>query len=98
MVSTSNRNLLKKSNCADIYQFIIVVWWFVDAHKWFKGPKVNLEHLMHGRDEQALQIAAESDVIVGKDEAGERSSGSDSGIHGHLPGGKQVGDVKADRL
>ncbi|KAI0886173.1 amino acid transporter [Annulohypoxylon maeteangense] len=24
----------------------VVVWFFVDAHKWFKGPKVNIEHHM----------------------------------------------------
>lgn len=23
-----------------------LIWWFVDAHKWFKGPKVNIEHMM----------------------------------------------------
>lgn len=28
----------------------IMIWWVVDARKWFKGPKVNLEHLMLGRD------------------------------------------------
>ncbi|KAK6859911.1 hypothetical protein PG990_012785 [Apiospora arundinis] len=25
---------------------IIVTWFFVDAHKWFKGPKINIEHHM----------------------------------------------------
>lgn len=25
---------------------LITIWWFVDAHKWFKGPKVNIEHHM----------------------------------------------------
>ncbi|KAK3675442.1 GABA/polyamine transporter [Recurvomyces mirabilis] len=75
--------------------FIITIWWFVDAHKWFKGPKVNLEHLMHGRDEQAVQLAAESDIIVGKETAeGERSSGSESEGVGRLADGKQIGDVK----
>jgi hypothetical protein len=24
----------------------VLVWWVVDARKWFKGPKVNVEHLM----------------------------------------------------
>ncbi|KAK4622425.1 hypothetical protein CLAFUR0_07351 [Fulvia fulva] len=27
---------------------LITVWWMVSARKWFKGPKVNLDHLMHG--------------------------------------------------
>ena len=25
---------------------LITVWWLVDAKKWFKGPKVNVEHRM----------------------------------------------------
>ncbi|KAI1472419.1 amino acid transporter [Daldinia caldariorum] len=25
---------------------LILVWFFVDAHKWFKGPKINIEHHM----------------------------------------------------
>ncbi|KAI0837898.1 amino acid transporter [Hypoxylon sp. FL0890] len=24
----------------------VVIWFFVDAHKWFKGPKINIEHHM----------------------------------------------------
>lgn len=28
----------------------IIIWWIVDARKWFKGPKVNLEHAMLSRD------------------------------------------------
>lgn len=54
--------------------FIVLVWWFVDAHKWFKGPKVNLEHLMHGREEQAAQM---QDAIEGKSMEG---SDSDHGV------------------
>jgi hypothetical protein len=37
--------------------FIVTVWWFVSAHKWFKGPKVNVEHMMLGR----------GDVLEGQD-------------------------------
>lgn len=33
---------------------IILVWWVVDAHKWFTGPKVNVEHTMLGRDGNVL--------------------------------------------
>lgn len=22
---------------------LIVIWFFVDAHKWFKGPKINIK-------------------------------------------------------
>lgn len=24
----------------------IILWWIISARKWFKGPKVNLEHAM----------------------------------------------------
>lgn len=40
------------------------IWWFVSARKWFHGPKVNVEHLMLGR---------EGNVIKGK------GKGNDSG-------------------
>lgn len=48
----------------------IIIWWIVDAHKWFKGPKVNIEHQMLGRDDG---------VIEGTGEGKERSQGSSSG-------------------
>ncbi|KAA8650569.1 amino acid permease [Aspergillus tanneri] len=25
----------------------VIIWWVVDAHKWFTGPKVNVEHAIH---------------------------------------------------
>jgi len=33
------------------------IWFIVDAHKWFKGPKINIEHLMLGRDIEAYNTA-----------------------------------------
>lgn len=42
------------------------IWWFVSARKWFHGPKVNVEHLMLGR---------EGNVVEGKGKAND--SGSD---------------------
>lgn len=38
----------------------ILAWWAVSARKWFKGPKVNVRHLMHGQ-------VGEGDVLVGQD-------------------------------
>lgn len=29
----------------------VTIWWFVSAHKWFKGPKVNVAHMMLGQGE-----------------------------------------------
>jgi hypothetical protein len=45
---------------------LVTIWWFVSARKWFKGPKVNVQHMMLGR---------EGNVIDGKDQG--RDSGSD---------------------
>lgn len=36
-----------------------MIWWFASAHKWFKGPKVNLQHLMMGREDQLGAIQGE---------------------------------------
>jgi len=44
--------------------FIILIWWVVDAHKWFKGPKVNIEHLMLGRDGNIID-AEGHDILRG---------------------------------
>ncbi|OGM39609.1 amino acid permease [Aspergillus bombycis] len=30
----------------------VSIWWVVDAHKWFKGPKVNVEHAIHPVEEE----------------------------------------------
>jgi len=71
---------------------LVCIWWIVDARKWFKGPKVNLDHLMHGREEQAADLQAHdgANVIEGKD--ADRSSSSD--VPGAMPRGMQGGDVK----
>lgn len=42
----------------------VVIWWFVDAHNWFKGPKVNIEHQM-GRDEAIIE-----GISIGEGDAG----------------------------
>ena len=33
----------------------ILIWWLLDARKWFKGPKVNIEHAMLGREENVIE-------------------------------------------
>lgn len=56
------------------------IWWLVSARKWFKGPKVNLDHAMLGR---------EGNQIEGK--AGDSSSGENVPVE--LPN-KEMGDQK----
>jgi len=46
---------------------MVIIWWFVSARHWFKGPVVNVEHQMLGR---------EGAVLEGQD----RSSDSEGGI------------------
>ncbi|KAJ6172571.1 hypothetical protein N7470_001638 [Penicillium chermesinum] len=38
---------------------IVTIWWFVDAHRWFKGPKVNVEHAVHPYDEAMVSEGVE---------------------------------------
>lgn len=38
--------------------FLVTLWWFVSARTWFKGPKVNVEHLMLGRDGNVVEGVA----------------------------------------
>ncbi|KAK1075823.1 GABA/polyamine transporter [Friedmanniomyces endolithicus] len=73
---------------------LILIWWFVDARKWFKGPKINLDHLMLDREDQAAQLGG---TIEGKDALG-RSDSSDEDVPGEMPAGKQVGDMKPEGL
>ncbi|KAL9632199.1 MAG: hypothetical protein Q9164_005468 [Protoblastenia rupestris] len=48
--------------------FMVILWWIFGARKWFKGPKVNIEHQMLGR---------EGNVVDGKDhDSGGSTSGS----------------------
>ena len=32
-----------------------LIWYAVSARKWYKGPKVNIEHYMLGREEAVLE-------------------------------------------
>ncbi|KZT57204.1 amino acid transporter [Calocera cornea HHB12733] len=56
--------------------FLAMIWWVVDAHKWFKGPRVNVEHKM-------LQKA--SDLVPTGTRVSEVGDGSDSNGHTVVP-------------
>lgn len=49
---------------------LAILWFVVDAHKWFKGPKVNIEH----------QMIDDVAVLDGKDGGSASDSGSTGGI------------------
>ncbi|KAK9414300.1 putative Amino-acid permease [Seiridium unicorne] len=56
----------------------VIIWFVVDARKWFKGPKINIEHHMLHQDLSAhpgvVGIDPEDVVPVGKDADVEKGS------------------------
>lgn len=65
---------------------LVTIWWFISAHKWFKGPKVNIEHLMLGRDGNVVEGAEPKE---GGDSEGELPEMGD----GLLPELAQTGSI-----
>ncbi|KAF2460121.1 amino acid permease-domain-containing protein [Lineolata rhizophorae] len=62
----------------------VLVWWAVSARTWFKGPKVNVEHLMLGDGGAA--------VVQGKD--ADADADADSSGAPEVVGGKAAEDLK----
>ena len=58
----------------------VLIWWVVSAKKWFKGPKVNVEHMM---------LHAEASAIEGQEVPGVYETDSGNEI-GHGPKGKEM--------
>lgn len=64
-----------------------LIWWVVDARKWFKGPKVNIDHLMIGR--RAEDVGNVDGQIIDEEKVGfkttvsgvDSESGSGTGSH-----------------
>ncbi|KAH9895491.1 amino acid transporter [Xylariomycetidae sp. FL2044] len=55
----------------------IIVWFFLDAYKWFKGPKINIEHhMLHGHIPRIDGVETENVAGDGKSKDVERGSGS----------------------
>jgi hypothetical protein len=55
---------------------MVLAWWFISAHKWFKGPVINVEHHMLGRDEvvHGVEGTSDSDTPSIPDKAAEAES------------------------
>ncbi|KAI1352698.1 amino acid permease-domain-containing protein [Xylaria sp. FL0043] len=51
----------------------VIIWFFVDAHKWFKGPKINISHHMHGIHIEGIPVSTKQVVDV---ESGSTSKAS----------------------
>ncbi|GCB18536.1 uncharacterized amino-acid permease C584.13 [Aspergillus awamori] len=51
----------------------VTIWWVVDAHKWFTGPKVNVEHAIHAADATVIEGVGADEVVV-QDDASSKAS------------------------
>jgi hypothetical protein len=69
----------------------VLVWWGVDARRWFRGPRVNVEHLM-GREVDLEGVDGEGVVGV------KAKGGASSVLSVEDGGGAQVGDSKIGGL
>ena len=65
-----------------------IIWWIVDAHKWFKGPKASFPYLNLGEfklifgDQVNIEhqmLGREDNVVEGARNGKEGSQGSSSG-------------------
>ncbi|KAI0400926.1 amino acid permease-domain-containing protein [Xylaria palmicola] len=52
---------------------LVIIWFFVDAHKWFKGPKININHHMHGVEIEGVNVTPKRNIDV---ESGSTSKAS----------------------
>ncbi|RAL68571.1 hypothetical protein DID88_007293 [Monilinia fructigena] len=57
---------------------MVIIWWFVSAHKWFEGPVITVGHHMIGRDPEEFVERLEGNSDDGKkkaEQAGARTPG-----------------------
>ncbi|PKY01517.1 amino acid permease [Aspergillus campestris IBT 28561] len=54
----------------------VTIWWVIDAHKWFAGPKVNVEHNIHPIREESSMIVTLGEEIDGSSQPVDTSSQS----------------------
>lgn len=40
--------------------FFALMYYALSGRKWFKGPRVNVEHMIHGVPSEALKVGADS--------------------------------------
>jgi len=48
------------------------IWFLVDAHKWFKGPKINVEHMIHEGQKEAHVLNAKEASESGSAKEGKK--------------------------
>ncbi|KAK3621916.1 hypothetical protein LTR56_022503 [Elasticomyces elasticus] len=45
---------------------LALLWYAVDARKWFKGPRINVEHLIHGQEVDDVETIVHGDAEMTK--------------------------------
>lgn len=46
---------------------LALLWYAIDARRWFKGPKINVEHLIHTQSLEGQGVESEKqDVLYAK--------------------------------
>lgn len=58
---------------------MVIIWWIVDAHKWFKGPKVNIQHMMLGREQNVIEAKDGSEASLASGTRSVDSTGKGKG-------------------
>jgi hypothetical protein len=57
--------------------FAVIAWWFMSAHKWFKGPVINVDHQMLGREVvEGIENSSTSDAQSIPDKKGKLEAAS----------------------
>ncbi|KAH7156719.1 amino acid/polyamine transporter I [Dactylonectria macrodidyma] len=59
--------------CFGVPMIGVIIWFFIDAHKWFKGPKINIKHHMIGQDPTTEGVEVD-DPAANKLSDGEKES------------------------
>lgn len=63
--SGANLNDLNMNYTCLIYGGVMsfaLLWYAIDARKWFKGPKINVEHVIHGQDVEEREAIVEQQM------------------------------------
>jgi hypothetical protein len=43
--------------------FLSLVWYAIDARKWFKGPRINVDHLIHAQVFEGVTTMSEDNTL-----------------------------------
>ena len=79
---------------------LVTLWWFASAHKWFKGPKVNIDHLMLGREGNGVDGVVIAGAGAGAGAGGDEAYGPAKGGEEKVPvdGRGDRGSVDKDHV